>query len=857
MENTLYNPASLSKEVLINNFVVRTDIFKAIFNAVNSTSIAGDTKHFLVQGQRGMGKTTLLLRLKYEIENTAPFNENVIPVFFNEDFYDLTSLSNLWEKLLEYLDDYWNTGGALYEHTEEFLDDKNYEKLCYEFLIEEIAKRQKKLILLFDNFGQLFIDNLDENEKSRLNSILQTTDEFRIIAASAIVINELNDKPEPFYNVFKILPLEGLTKEETFELICSLQEQAEHKIDLQKSKAKIEALSILTGGVIRTLMMIYEVLLVDKDGTALQDLEMILDRITPLYKHRIEDLPVQQRKIVNVIAKQWDAIATKDLVAQIRENGKKMSGKIISAQLAQLEKNNVIEKKITNTKNHLYQLKERFFNIWYLMRNGDRKDKRRVKWLTVFLELWYDDEAGFEQFLTRHMELLKTGQYHPKSALLLSEALANSEKLNVITLDNFLNATAKILTKEQRKQLPNINNRKFDAAMELFKKKEHNQAIQVIKTFEREDFTAQIMLLANYLRLQQTDEVTSLLRKLEVPDEESEITTIIHTIANIAISYGLPKKALEFIEHKNIERDGHYYQLAGDAYRQQENYDKAAEHYSHSLELGHYNSFKRLIELYIKQENYQMIEKFVREANKYPVIGVNRILGLILLKQPEKPLVKIAQQIFANISENDINQDPYLMVYRSLLDTYDSEQNRIGVSTESFEQIEQAFDLFKDEDRETEEFKLTINILLFQHILVTKDKKMVMNILSKKPQEGDWVLDSLTAFSDIWSGKFERGIMLLKKALSRDLKKVLNEPSLIDVINNPFLLLIAKKQSIRLLEIFNEYEELQEILKPTYYALVSTLKKELPNEILKMGKELEEPVASVVEKVKKMKVDYK
>ena len=51
-------------------------------------------QHYLVQGLRGMGKTTLLLRLKYEVEKSEGLNDWLIPVFFNEESYDLSSLSN-------------------------------------------------------------------------------------------------------------------------------------------------------------------------------------------------------------------------------------------------------------------------------------------------------------------------------------------------------------------------------------------------------------------------------------------------------------------------------------------------------------------------------------------------------------------------------------------------------------------------------------------------------------------------------------------------------------------------------------------------------------------------------------------
>src|SRR5690606_29546199 len=118
-----------------------------------------------------------------------------------------------------------------------------------------------------------------------------------------------------------------------YQLIERLQEKSEQKIDLRKAKGKIDTLAILTGGVIRTLMMVYQVLLEDQDGSALNDLETILDQITPLYKHRIEDLPVQQRRIVDVIAKNWDAISAKEIADRIREDGKRLQTKLVSAHL--------------------------------------------------------------------------------------------------------------------------------------------------------------------------------------------------------------------------------------------------------------------------------------------------------------------------------------------------------------------------------------------------------------------------------------------------------------------------------------------------------------------------------------------
>jgi Fe2+ or Zn2+ uptake regulation protein len=457
-DNKLFNPASQPKEILIENFVVRTKVFEKIFKDIEKGNMKYPEQHYLLQGLRGMGKTTLLLRLKYEVEKNEKLSNWLIPVFFNEESYDLSSLSNLWEKLLKYLDDYWGIGSKLYDRTEKFIGSIDYEKLCFDLLIAALHERKQKLLILFDNFGELFLDNLKERETHRFREILMHCNDIRIVAASAIVLEDQHDYSKPFFEFFRIIYLDGLSKDETLDLITKLQEkETDKKIDIEKNKAKIETLALLTGGVIRTILLLYEVLLSDENGTALRDLDVILDRITPLYKHRMDALPVQQRKIVDVVAKSWDAISVKDIASQIRDDGKPMQGKAISAQLAQLEKNNVIEKKETTTKNNFYQLKERFFNIWYLMRNGDRYDRCRVEWLTKSIELLYsDDENGVEGFINNHIEKLKKGNYNPNSALLILEAVNNSKTISVLNKLELYNETKSEINEDFIPILPQL-----------------------------------------------------------------------------------------------------------------------------------------------------------------------------------------------------------------------------------------------------------------------------------------------------------------------------------------------------------------------------------------------------------------
>ncbi len=389
----IYNPQNQAKAQLIEGFVVRHKTFERLFKTIKEAKMEVPEQHYLLLGRRGMGKTTLLLRLAYAIEDDQDLNTRLIPLVFNEEEYGIRRLFSLWERIMELLAQ--RLPSSRLGETERkqlsaaIKDDDAYERALYDLLSEELRRSGKKIILFMDNFGDM-ARKLNDAEAHRLRKILQSNADIRIMAASSVVLEAFYRYDHPFYEFFKVVELQGLDEKETRELLIRLaqyyKKEAVARI-VEQHPGRVEALRRITGGVIRTMVLLFEIFADEEDGSAFKDLEAILDRTTPLYKHRMEDLSDQQQAIVEAIALNWDALSVREIVERTR-----LDSKIISAQLQYLEKNGIIEKRATTTKNHLYIVAERFFNIWFLMRHGRRNDEKRVLWLVRFFEDWCDSD---------------------------------------------------------------------------------------------------------------------------------------------------------------------------------------------------------------------------------------------------------------------------------------------------------------------------------------------------------------------------------------------------------------------------------------------------------------------------------
>ena len=156
-----YTPDEMEERAFLSRFVVRTDIFNDIFADIASANYTVPQQHYIIIGQRGQGKTTLLRKVLIEVKNSPELSERIIPVKFSEEQYQIRSLSRLWEEVADYLQSiYPDVFPDILDKMEEHFEDEDYELKSFTLFENTVIQSEKKLLLLIDNIAALLTRSL-------------------------------------------------------------------------------------------------------------------------------------------------------------------------------------------------------------------------------------------------------------------------------------------------------------------------------------------------------------------------------------------------------------------------------------------------------------------------------------------------------------------------------------------------------------------------------------------------------------------------------------------------------------------------------------------------------------------------
>ena len=341
-----------------------------------------------------MGKTTLGLRFLYAISDTPAFFEKWQPVAFHEESYGICDVADFWIAALHHLAR--TTGAAQWSEKADALleDETNPARLAAyarAALMDYCQSSGKRLILFVENIDTVLDQFGNEREVHTLRASLMESSEILLVGSANTVFGGIRSHGEPFYEFFRLFILQGLTAEETFDVLKQFADSAGEKdvltlLDL--GQGRLETIRRLTGGNPRLLALTCDMLLESPLGESFEVLERLIDEQTPYFKARIEELPIQARKVFHCLANAWTPMLAREVA-----RASKLGSSHASAQLKQLvSKGYVNENKDKKGKKIRYDVSDRFYNIYFLFRFS-RGGRERLKRLVGFMQDLFGRDA--------------------------------------------------------------------------------------------------------------------------------------------------------------------------------------------------------------------------------------------------------------------------------------------------------------------------------------------------------------------------------------------------------------------------------------------------------------------------------
>lgn len=395
---SLYNPRDARPEQLVELLTGRTTLLEEILANLREQAKGETRQHWLLRGQRGMGKTHLAGVIHYRVKTDPTLSATYLPLWLGEaDTYEVysaaTLLKTIGERLAEEAKD-----SALLERLNAMDgvgDEEGYFQELAELLSAEADRRQRVLLVMMENLDALLgsFGPKERMEQTRqLRSLLLHNRQFLFISTTPTYYlnNPLDDPKEPLYAHLKERSLDHLTEPETAQLLHKLaqlypREGTENFLDGKDGRLRLRVIHRLTGGLPRSIVMAFTAIREAAGiGSLVQELRALLDAQTAYFEARLSQLPPRERAIVTTMALAPTNLTMKEIATRSR-----LPERTLSTLISRLEKDGHVRPMSgSGGKGTVYALSEGLFRLWYQYRKG----RPVLEPLVEFLAYWYRAE---------------------------------------------------------------------------------------------------------------------------------------------------------------------------------------------------------------------------------------------------------------------------------------------------------------------------------------------------------------------------------------------------------------------------------------------------------------------------------
>lgn len=409
-------------------FAARQDILDTILTGLRDQSNSPSLRGWLLTGTRGAGKSTLVHMTRLRVSEDPKLRKYWLPVVLPEEQPNVLSLRDLWIAVLEQLADHSVSAKAAYQTCSAEPDDNKGEQLAVAALRELALSTGQRLILAIENFSDL-LEVLGSDRKAISRFAKQLTHEpFAILLATSVAEIDLKNAAAGFAALVTPIPLMRVSVDEVWRMIekRAAQEGRENLLT-EDSRAKlggiIAAITRLTGGNPRLVVMLYEIITVTNVDNAVTVLRQLMDDLTPLYDGLLRRLSAQQRKIVHALMVRGltgEGITPAEIAEEAR-----IDVLSVRTQLVRLRESGCISLEGGGKgREARYTVADRLFSTWYQMRYF-KETRRRIEIFVEVLRVWFSPEERFREF-SRVMSTHPLGRGEEHGPKYLVDSLAGT-----------------------------------------------------------------------------------------------------------------------------------------------------------------------------------------------------------------------------------------------------------------------------------------------------------------------------------------------------------------------------------------------------------------------------------------------
>jgi tetratricopeptide (TPR) repeat protein len=410
-----FNPHRTPVDKLVRITVARDDLLQRIIDSLRAVPRDMTPTHWIITGQRGLGKTHLLVHLFHEVRTDDKLKDRWLILHQREEeYWRAHSAATFARNLVEHLFRVANKVLPEEEATSELenalkelwgkVSDQNMFTSARAALERFCRKSTRRLLLGAENLDSLFGQFKNPIVEGRLlRDLLQHSPSISMVGTS--ITSELGlplgDRKHPLYRLFREEPLSRLTLEEQLHQLRRLAEEDNDKDSkrgvlqfLSKRQSSLKVVHHLSGGNPRLGVILYGVMAGPEVFLETIDLlHGLLDLNTPYFQDRMKDLAAQERPVAAAFCEAEETLTGAEVARIVG-----MNRNTVYSLLARLRRAGFIElvdpTPGSSRRGKHYQVAEDLFRMWWQYRFDQERLVRKV---VEFLAIIYE-RTELEQF---------------------------------------------------------------------------------------------------------------------------------------------------------------------------------------------------------------------------------------------------------------------------------------------------------------------------------------------------------------------------------------------------------------------------------------------------------------------------